>query len=171
MTCRPGAFAAHTQQAYVAGVARLARFHHKSPDRLSVEDVRAFVVHLCHAANSWSSYNVTICALMFFFHVTVPQHWPVTRIPYAKKESALPVVLSREEVSRFLAAIHSLEYRAMLVTAYATGLRLSEVVALRICDIDNSRGVIHVVKGKDRFVTLSPTLLTLLREYFRAELH
>jgi site-specific recombinase XerD len=93
-------------------------------------------------------------------------------MPYAKRGSALPVVLSREEVAQVLASVRSLKYRTMICIAYGTGLRLREVTNLRVSDIDSERGVIQVVKGKglkDRLVMLSPKLLELLREYYRAE--
>jgi site-specific recombinase XerD len=102
----------------------------------------------------------------------VPRDWDIVHLPFARPDRKLPVVLSREEVAKFLPCVRSLKYRTMLQIAYDTGLRLSEVVALRIEDIDSSRGVIHVVNGKgrkDRFVTLSSTLLEGLRDYYRAE--
>jgi site-specific recombinase XerD len=161
-----------TQQAYVGGVLKLARAYRTSPDKLTWEQVRNFLIRESYNCTSWSTYNITVCALKFFYKVTVPRDWAVTHMPYANRGSALPVVLSREEVSQFLACVRAMRYRAMICIAYGAGLRLREVTNLRVADIDSRRGVIHVVKGKgnkDRFVMLSPKLLELLREYYRAE--
>jgi site-specific recombinase XerD len=165
-------YAARTQQSYVAGVAKLARFHRKSPDQLTFEQVREFIVALCHTAKSWSTYNLAVCGIRFFYRYTVPRDWNIMHLPFARKDRSLPVVLSREEVAKFLPCVRSMTYRTMLQIAYDTGLRLSEVVALRTEDIDSARNVIHVVNGKgrkDRFVTLSSELLAILRDYYRAE--
>ena len=161
-----------TQQAYVGGVLKLVRVYNVSPDKLTWEQVRNFLIRESYSCTSWSTYNITVCALKFLYKVTIPRDWAVTHMPYAKRGSALPVVLSREEVAQFLACVRALKYRAMICIAYGTGLRLREVSNLRVADIDSQRGVIHVVKGKglkDRFVMLSPKLLELLREYYRVE--
>jgi integrase len=142
----------------------------KSPDRLELEDVRAFQVHLVSTGISWPALNQIVCALRFFYGVTLGEAAVPERIPYARQPLKLPVVLSADEVVQFLEAVSSLKSRAALTTAYAAGLRASEVAGLRIEDIDSARGVIQVRHGKgakDRNVMLSPQLLGILRTYRR----
>ena len=114
--------------------------------------------------------NQIVCALRFFYGVTLGEALIPERIPYAREPRKLPVVLSADEVVQFLEAVSSLKSRAALTTAYAAGLRASEVAGLRIEDIDSARGVIQVRHGKgakERNVMLSPQLLGILRTYWR----
>ena len=133
-----------TQRSYVSAVAKLSRYFGRSPDRLDLEDVRAFQVHLVSTGISWPALNQIVCALRFFYGVTLGEAMIPERIPYAREPRKLPVVLSADEVVAFLEAVPSLKSRAALTTAYAAGLRTSEVVGLRIEDIDSARGVIAV---------------------------
>lgn len=164
-------YALKTQQAYVECVAQFARYFNKSPERLGPDDIRTYQLYLVHEKKvSWSRFNQTVCALRFLYGKTLGKDWAITHIPFPRKERKLPVVLSAAEVVQFFAALSSLKYRTLLMTAYATGLRLSEVLHLRVSDIDSQRRVIrvHLGKGhKDREVMLSPKLLELLREYWR----
>jgi site-specific recombinase XerD len=128
------------------------------------------MVHQRHVA--WSTYNITLCALRFFYQTTLGRAGLLDGIPCPKEPKRLPVVLSREEVAIFLAAAPRLKSRTMLTMAYAAGLRVSEIVALEVGDIDNQRMLIRIrqAKGlKDRNVMLSPKLLVLLRTYWRHE--
>jgi len=141
-----------------------------SPGRLGLEDVRAFQVHLVSSGISWPALNQTVCALRFFYGVTLGHGEIPERIPYAREPRTLPVVLSVDEVVRFLEAMPSLKTRAALTTAYAAGLRASEAVGLKLADIDSGRMVIRVEHGKggkDRYVMLSAQLLGILRTYWR----
>jgi site-specific recombinase XerD len=159
-----------TQRSYVYAVAKFSRFFGRSPDRLNMEDVRSFQVHLVAGGISWSALNQTVCALRFFYGVTLGQADAPERIVYARQPRSLPVVLSADEVVRFLEAVPSLKSRTALTTAYATGLRASEAVHLKVGDIDSGRKVIRVEHGKggkDRYVMLSPQLLGILRTYWR----
>ena len=136
----------------------------------SWKTVRAFQVHLVSTGISWPALNQIVCALRFFYGVTLGEALIPERIPYARQPLKLPVVLSADEVVQFLEAVSSLKSRAALTTAYAAGLRASEVAGLRIEDIDSARGVIQVRHGKgakDRNVMLSPQLLGILRTYWR----
>ena len=164
--------APRTVQVYVERVAKFAQHFGKSPEKLGSADVRAYLVYLVHKRHvSWSYYNQALCALRFFYNVTLGKDWIVKSIVCPKQEKKLPVVLSPAEVCQFFQAITNLKHRAILMTAYAAGLRVSEVVALRVEDIDSKRMVIRVrqAKGrKDRYVMLSPRLLDLLREYWKA---
>ena len=159
-----------TQRCYVHAVAKFARYFNRSPDRLGLTDVRTYQIHLASSGMSWAGCNVAVCALRFFYGVTLGRSAMVERIPYARKRRQLPVILSADEVVQFLAAVPNLKHRTALMTAYAAGLRVSEVVRLRIADIDSGRMLIRVEPGKggrDRYVMLSPQLLGMLRGYWR----
>ena len=159
-----------TQRSYLNAVSKFSRHFGRSPDRLGLEDVRTFQVHLVATGISWPALNQIVCALRFFYGVTLGHPVIPERIAYAREPQKLPVVLSAEEVVRFLEAIPSLKSRTALTTVYAAGLRVSEVVVLKISDIDGHRKVIRVEQGKggkDRYVMLSPQLLRILRSYWR----
>lgn len=159
-----------TQQSYLYAVNRFSRHFGRSPDRLGLEDVRLFQVHLVSSGISWPALNQTVSALRFFFGVTLGHEQLPERIAYARTPSKLPRVLSGEEIVRFLEAVPSLKARTALTTAYAAGLRAGEVARLKVSDIDSKRGVIcvkHGKGGKDRNVMLSVQLLSVLRTYWR----
>jgi site-specific recombinase XerD len=159
-----------TQRSYLNAVSKFSRHFGRSPDRLGLDEVHAFQVHLVATGTSWPSLNQIVCALRFFYGVTLGQATIPERIAYAREPQKLPVVLSADEVVRFLEAIPSLKSRTALTTVYAAGLRVSEVVMLKIADIDSGRMVIRVEHGKggkDRYVMLSPQLLRILRGYWR----
>jgi site-specific recombinase XerD len=159
-----------TQRSYVHAVARFSQYFDKSPDRLGLEDVRAYQVHLASKGIAWASFNQTVCALRFLYGVTLARAEMPERIAYAREPRKLPVVLSAEEVVRFLEAVPGLKSRAALTTAYAAGLRVSEVVALKNRDIESKRMVIrieHGKGGKERYAMLSTQLLRILRAYWR----
>jgi len=151
-----------TQQSYVYAVAKFSRFFGRSPEALGAEEVRAYQLHLVGLGWSWSHINQVACALRFLFGVTLGQPDTCVRIVSAKEPRKLPVVLSGEEIVRFLEAIPGLRNRAALTTAYGAGLRVAEVARLKLVDIDSSRMLIRVEHGKggkDRYVMLSPNLL------------
>jgi site-specific recombinase XerD len=159
-----------TQRSYLHAVSKFSRHFGRSPDRLGLEDVRAFQVHLVATGISWPALNQTVCALRFFYGVTLGHAEIPERIAYARAPRKLPEVLSADEVVRFLEAVPSLKTRTALTAAYAAGLRVSEVVGLKVADIDSQRGVIrvrHGKGGKDRYVMLSAQLLHILRTYWR----
>ena len=153
-----------TQQWYLNAVSKFSRYFGCSPDRLGLEDVHAFQVHLVATGISWPALNQIVCALRFFYGVTLGQATVPERIAYAREPSKLPVVLSADEVVRFLEAIPSLKSRTALTTVYAAGLRVSEVVLLcqrMVIRVEQGKG------GKDRYVMLSPQLLRILRTYWQ----
>ena len=159
-----------TQRSYVYAVAKFSRHFGRSPDRLCLEDVRAFQVHLVATGISWPALNQTVCALRFFYGVTLGHGDIPERIPYAREPRKLPVVLNADEVVRFLEAVPSLKIRTALTTAYAAGLRAAETVGLKVAAVDSGRMVIRVEHGKggkDRYVMLSAQLLGILRTYWR----
>jgi integrase/recombinase XerD len=142
------------------------------PEALEANHVRAYLLHLVQERHaSWSLYNQTRCALQFFFRVTLARGESLQGVPCARGHKRLPVVLSQEELRRFFGAIRNPKHKALFMTAYATGLRVSELVSLRVEDIDTSRRLIRVQHGKgqrERYVKLSPQLLRVLRDYCRA---
>jgi site-specific recombinase XerD len=141
---------------------KLHTFHGRSPDKLGIEDIRQYRLHLMARGLKPASINPIIGALRFFYGVTLGQKEIAAKIPFARKEDALPAVLTQDEVVRLLKAETTLKMRTALTTIYAAGLRVSEVVALTIKDIDSTRMVIHIreAKGrKDRYVMLSEQLL------------
>lgn len=157
-----------TQRSYLYAVTKFSRHFGRSPDRLGLEDVRAFQVYLVSQGISWPSLNQTVCALRFFYGVTLNRGEIPERIAYARMPRKLPAILSPDEVVRFLEAVPSLKARAALTTAYAAGLRVSEVVSLKVGDIDSDRMLLQVRHGKgakDRTVMLSTQLLDILRTY------
>ena len=159
-----------TQRCYVHAISKFARHFNRSPDRLGLAEIRAYQIHLTVTGASWAGFNVAVCALRFFYGVALGRTAIVERIPYARKRRQLPVILSAEEVVRFFAAVPSLKHRTALMTAYAAGLRVSEVVRLKLADIDSSRMLIRVDQGKggrDRYIMLSPQLLVVLRAYWQ----
>jgi len=165
-------YAPRTIKSYVAGVVRFTRHFGRSPDLLGAEEIRAFQLELLRRRVSWSLFNQTVCALRVFYDVTLGRPDVVTMIPYGKKPRTVPVVLSPEEVLRFLEAVRPGRDRVLLQTTYACGLRLGEVTHLRVADIDSARRVIVVRQGKgqkDRLVPLSPRLLEVLRAYWRTD--
>jgi site-specific recombinase XerD len=165
-------FTPKTIQAYVRCVARFAQHFGRSPEHLGPEEVRAFLLQLLKERGiSMSYYNLHRCALRFVYRETLGRNDAAQSIAPAKQPHTLPVVLSSEEVIRFFSVITYLKHRAILMTAYAAGLRVSEAAQLRVEDIDSQRMVIRVRQGKgrkDRYVTLSPRLLEILRAYWKA---
>jgi len=159
-----------TQRSYINAVQKFSRYFGRTPDRLDLDDVHTFQVHLVSTGISWASLNQIVCALRFFYGITLGQNNVPERIPYARKPRTLPVILSTDEVVQFLEAVSSLKARVALTCAYAAGLRVGEVCGLKVEDIDSSRMVIHVRHGKGgkaRYVMLSVELLGILRSYWR----
>ena len=164
-------YAPRTVSTYVGAVARFAGHFNRSPDLLGSEHVREYQLHLLAQKASWSRFNQAACALRFLYRVTLQRADVAASVPYGKKARSLPAVLSADEVARLFAAVTNPRDLLILQTAYAAGLRVSEVVRLQAGDVDSSRMTLHVRAGKgrkDRFVPLSAVLLDRLREYWRA---
>jgi site-specific recombinase XerD len=160
----------NTQRVYVEQVARFARHFRKSPEHLGPAEIRTYVLHLVNERHlAASSIIVTVSALRFFYSIKRP--WVMDEdIPAGKQAKKLPVVMSQDEVARFLAAVDNRKHRVILTVCYATGLRISEAVRLTPDAIDSRRMVIRVEQGKgrkDRYVMLPPRLLELLRDYWK----
>ena len=162
-------FAARTRSAYLGWMRRLVRFNGTPADQLSEEQALGYVADLTRRGRSGSTINQALGAIKFFYTEVVQRDWALST-PYQRFPQRLPVVLSREEVRRLLEAAGGLRERAAMEIAYAAGLRLNELLHLRVGDIDSERMVIHVRQGKgkkDREVMLSPSLLETLRVYWR----
>jgi integrase/recombinase XerD len=164
-------FAPKTQHDYVQRVKNFAAFLGRSPDTASFEDVRRYQLHLTTSGVGVPTVNQTVSTLRFFFRTTLKRHDILEHTHFIHEPRKLPVVLSPEEVARLLDAAPGLKYKAALSVAYGAGLRAAEVVSLKIGDIDSKRMVIRVEQGKgrkDRYVMLSPHLLELLRNWWKA---
>jgi len=158
-----------TQEAYLAAVKGLAQYYHQPPDTLSAQQVEGYVRHLIEQRHlAPNSVRVAVFGLRFFYMVTLKR--PAFTLPLPKGVKKLPEVLSGEEVGRLLASTVTLRERALLMTTYGGGLRVSEVGRLRVGDIDAQRGMIRVEQGKgrkDRYTLLGPRLLAELRHYWQ----
>ena len=151
-------FSPKTQQTYIDHVAKFARYFGKSPDVLGPEQIRTYQVYLVQDKQvAWSTFNQAVCALRFFYQISLGKDLAVKHIAYPRKERKLPVVLSPSEVSQLFEAIKNIKHRTMLMTAYAAGLRVSELASLEVSDIDSRRMLIRIRQGKghkDRYVML-----------------
>lgn len=165
-------YSPNTIRSYIYHVSQFARYFGKSPDQLGVQEIREYQVYLAHEKKlSWSIFNQAVSALRFFYFITLNREIELERIPYGKRPRKLPVVLNHDEIARLFDATLCPKHRALLMTLYGAGLRLSEGLHLELRDIDSCRMLIHVrygKGGKDRYAWLSPTLLEQLRSYWRA---
>jgi integrase/recombinase XerD len=161
-----------TQRSYVHYMAGLARFYQTSPDQLGLEEIREYQLYLINERRlSPDSVNAFVSAAKFFYHVTLETPWPDDALPRCRVPYKLPVVLSPAEIDELFHHVCTIRYRAALMTAYGAGLRVSEVVSLRVGDIDSQRMLIRVRQGKgkkDRYAMLPPVLLAMLRAWWRA---
>ena len=159
-----------TQAGYLRAVVKFTRFFGQSPDLASPEDLRAFQLHLVEEGASSTSINATLTGLTFLFGVTLDRPSALKRMSRVHQPQKLPRVLSVDEVARLLRGATNLKHRAALAVAYGAGLRASEVVHLKVSDIDSDRMIVRVNQGKgrrDRYAMLSPSLLELLRAWWR----
>jgi integrase/recombinase XerD len=160
----------NSQKVYTYAVANFAAFHGRSPDKLGVEHIREYRLHLLARGLKATSINPIVGGLRFFYGTTLGKEEIAEQIPYARAEDALPAVLTPDEVVRLFRAVSNFKVRTALITIYAAGLRVSEVVALTPRDINSERMVIEIRRSKghkDRYVMLSEQLLAILRDYWR----
>jgi site-specific recombinase XerD len=162
-------YAAKTIREYEGNLRRLATHFACCPSQVPLEQLRQYQVHLAQRKDiSWSYYNSTVTALRFMYLQVLKRDWPIERLPYAKREQQLPVVLSRREVFELWRPLKQPKRRLLLMTAYSGALRLSEVVHLRVADLDAKRMQIRVAQDGDRserFVPYSPTLKRSMAAY------
>jgi site-specific recombinase XerD len=158
-----------TQVAYVNGVKKFAAFLHVSPDKATTDDLRLFRLELARSGLSVTAINQTMAGIRFFYSVSLPNEPMLAIAKYIRQPDQLPVVLSTDEIARLLACSPNFKYKVMLTLCYSAGLRVSELVNLKVGDIDSSRMVIRVqqAKGrKDRYTILSPQVLPMLRQWY-----
>jgi site-specific recombinase XerD len=163
-------FAEKTQKDYIRAVKTLTIFLGRSPDTATAEDLRLFQLHLTESRVRPPTINCTVTALRFFFTVTLDRADAIKHLTFVAEPRKIPVVLSPEEVARFLEAAPGVKYKAAFSVAYGAGLRVSEVASLKVHDIDSERMMLRVEQGKgrkDRYAMLSPLLLDLLRDWWR----
>jgi len=163
-------YADRTIEAYVHAVAQLAKFHHASPDGLTEEQIREYLLYLSTVKKvARATHTIALCGIKFFYQQTLRRDWTVLEVARPKGEKKLPVVLSRDEVWRILDQVRIAVYRVCLTTIYACGLRLMEGARLQVPDVDGERKLLHIhgKGGKDRYVPLPDGTLTLLREHWR----
>ena len=159
-----------TQAAYLRAVIKFTLFFGQSPDLASPEDLRRFQLHLVNEGTSATTINATLTGLGFLFGATLERPDTLKCTSRVRQPQKLPRVLSVDEVARLLDGSKNPKHRAALAVAYGAGLRASEVVHLKVTDIDSERMIVRVVQGKgqrDRYAMLSPSLLELLREWWR----
>lgn len=162
--------ASRTQESYVRSVRLLAEHFHRSPDRISDEELRAYFLHVKNV-KKWSrgSFTISLCAIKFFVEKTLRRPWTSLEFVHPQREKKLPVILSFDEVCRTLVAVRLLRFRVCLSVIYACGLRLNEGIHLQVADIDSARGMLHVhlgKGGKDRYVPLPDHTLGVLRRFW-----
>jgi integrase/recombinase XerD len=159
-----------TQEMYVRAVRQLAEHYHKSPDRITEEELRDYFLYLKNVKHySRSASTIALCGLKFFYTHTLRREWTTLTFVRPPREKKLPVILSPVEVRTILACVRLPRYRVCLSTIYSCGLRLQEGTHLQVSDIDAARLRIHVRQGKgakDRYVPLPPRILELLRHYW-----
>ena len=164
-------FSESTQKVYIHAVARYALFHGLSPEVLGPEHIRSYLVYL-NLNGKKNPARLANAALRYLYRWTLQKNWRILRDPFPKTEKKLPVVLSLAEIKRLFDATKRLKYKTILMTIYACGLRASEVVNLKVTDIDSERMMVRIRQGKgskDRYTMLSPVLLKSLREYWLME--
>ena len=161
---------AKTQSHYIRAVRQLAKYLRRSPDTATAEDLRGYQLHLADCGVSSISINAAITGLKFFFEVTLGHEELMAKMQPVHVPYKLPVVLSREEVARLIAAARNLKHQTALSVAYGAGLRASEVINLKVGDIDSERMTLRIEQGKgrkDRYAMLPPVLLERLRTWWR----
>ena len=160
-----------TRSCYLTWMRSFALHFHRAPDELGEQEIRDYLHYLIQEKKaSQSGVSQAYSALKFFYETTLKRDWNRFRIPRVQKGKKLPVVLSQQEVQAILSAIRNLKHRALLMTIYSAGLRLSEVVHLKVSDIDSQRMMIRVQQGKgqkDRYTLLAQRTLKILRDYWK----
>jgi integrase/recombinase XerD len=163
-------FSPRTQQSYLSAMVGLVKHYRRTPDQLTQDEIRSYLLHLQQRGLSPSSRNVAISGMKFFYHQILGWNEKQLFIPPRKRSWQLPEVLSQKEVERLLLATVKQRDRCLLMTAYATGLRVSELVRLKVSAIDSQRMMLRVEQGKgqkDRYTVLSQQLLSELRSYWK----
>ena len=164
-------YSQHTVKVYLDHMKNFIKFHMKDPSIINLQDITAYQVFLVYSKKvSFSTFNLAVCSIKYFYKHILKTDWNIDQIPFQKKVKSLPNVLCKQEVIRIINAAVNLKNKAIIQTIYSAGLRLSDLVNLLVSDIDSNRMVIKIRQGKgkkDRYVMLSKTLLSTLREYWK----
>jgi site-specific recombinase XerD len=164
-------FSPETQRGYITSVSGLSKHYRRSPDKISPEEIQDYIIYLLNVRQiAVGSCQTVVTGLRFFYTVTLGQGKSSVPIPPIKNARRLPEILSANELERMFAALSNIKHRMLLMTTYAGGLRVSEVVRLKVTDIHSDRMMIRVEQGKgrkDRYTLLSKRLLDELRDYWR----
>ena len=165
-------FAVKTQKSYIYGMKRYIKYTGNDPMTSSLEDILSYQEDMVRRnVVSYSTYRVNCCVLRFFYDAVHPQEWSVSKIPFPKKTTRLPVALSQLEVMTVINLIHHPATKAAVQLMYATGMRINEAITLKVNDVDGQRSRIRITQGKggvDREVPLSEDVRSILREIYRA---
>jgi integrase/recombinase XerD len=164
-------FAATTKKEYLQRAQNFVAYYHRPPTELGEREVREFLLYLVNEKKTGSAtQHMYIAAIKFLYTTTLDRPDVVANIPWPKRPQTLPDILTGEEIERLFRQISSIKHRAILMTAYGAGLRISEACSLKASDLDSKRMLIHVHEGKrskDRYVMLSERLLEILRTYWK----
>jgi site-specific recombinase XerD len=164
-------FSENTQKSYITVIKQLVSYYKRSPVNITEQEAQNYILHLVQEKKlSWSSCNVAVSSIRFFYKAILKKTQENFYLPHAKKEQHLPDILTRDEIKALLIVTKNHKHHAIFMTAYSAGLRVSEITNLTINDIDSQSNVICVRQGKgkkDRYVPLSPRLLAELREYWK----
>jgi integrase/recombinase XerD len=164
-------FSENTQKSYITVIKQFASYYKRSPANITEQEAQNYILYLVKEKNlSWSSCNVVVSGIRFFYKTILKRNQDNFYLPFSKKEQYLPDILTRDEIKTLLSVTKNHKHHAIFMTAYSAGLRVSEIVHLTINDIDSKSNVICVKQGKgkkDRFVPLSPVLLAELRQYWK----
>lgn len=164
-------YSASSEKLYVWHVGKYAKHFGKSPEGLEYEDVRSYLTHLREGEKcSLSHYKHAVSGLRFFYEKVLGKEWIAERIPYPKVVKTLPVVLTKEEVSRIFSEITHRRNRVVCETLYGAGLRLSEGLSLKVSDINSKEGTLRIASGKgavERHALLPKSLVQILRDYYQ----
>lgn len=164
-------FSPRTHQSYLSAVAGLARYYHRSPEQISLAEIEAYFLYLVKERHlSDASCRLYLNGLRFLYLQVLDWQAFDVPIPHPKRVQRIPELLTREEVGRLIASCSNLKYQTLLMTCYGCGLRVSELVALKVRHVDGERHLLRVEQGKgakDRAVVMPDTLLRYLRAYWR----
>jgi site-specific recombinase XerD len=166
-------FSENTQQAYVTAIKQLAIYYQRSPENINEQEVQNYILYLAKEKNlSWSTCNVIVSSIRFFYKNILKKTHDTFYLPFAKRPYYLPDILTQDEIKALLHVTKNPKHHAIFMTVYSAGLRVSEVTHLTISDIDSQSNVICIRQGKgkkDRYVPLSPRLLQELRQYWKLD--
>ena len=163
--------ASSTQDSYLRAVTGLAKYYKKSPDKIDEDELKRYILYLANERGlRWSSIDMMTSGIRFFYSKTLDRKDLALSLPIKKSPRRLAEIFSPEELLEFFSSVRNLKHRTIMMTAYAGGLRIGEVIKLRVSDIDSKRMMIKVQEGKgskDRYTILSPRLLSELRVYWK----